>query len=127
MRSERPEEKYDVEPSIYPMNLSLERLLRPRSIAIVGASDKPGSLGASVLANLDRAGFAGDVHLVNPRRSTIGDRLCVGTVDDLPAGIDAALLAIPRAGVIDAYGAGKATQGDYGKEAGGTVATGVGN
>ena len=102
MRSERPEEKYDVEPSIYPMNLSLERLLRPRSIAIVGASDKPGSLGASVLANLDRAGFAGDVHLVNPRRSTIGDRLCVGTVDDLPAGIDAALLAIPRAGVIDA-------------------------
>jgi len=38
---------------------SVSRLLKPRSIAIDRASDKPGSLGASVLSNLDRHGFAG--------------------------------------------------------------------
>jgi acyl-CoA synthetase (NDP forming) len=81
--------------------LRFERLLRPRSVAIVGASDKPGALGASVLANLERQGFDGEIHLVNPKRAEIGGRRCVATVDDLPEGIDAAVLAIPRAGVLD--------------------------
>lgn len=82
-------------------HLQLDRLLRPRSVAIVGASDKPGALGASVLANLERAGFPGDIHLVNPKRSEIGGRPCVPTVDDLPENVDAAVLAIPRAGVLE--------------------------
>ena len=56
---------------------SVERLLRPSSVAIVGASDKPGALGASVLANLDRHGFTGDVHLINPNRDRIGGRACL--------------------------------------------------
>ena len=81
---------------------SLDRLLRPRSVAIIGASDKPGALGASVLSNLERQGFDGAIHLVNPKRSDIGGRPCVASVDDLPEGIDAAVLAIPRAGVLDA-------------------------
>jgi acyl-CoA synthetase (NDP forming) len=51
------------------MSLSLERLIRPRSIAIVGASEKVGALGASVLANLERARFQGAIHLINPRRA----------------------------------------------------------
>ncbi|RJG54545.1 CoA-binding protein [Sphingobium terrigena] len=80
---------------------SLDRLLRPRSVAIIGASDKPGALGASVLANLVRQGFAGAIHLVNPKRSEIGGRPCVASVDDLPEGVDVAVLAIPRAGVLD--------------------------
>lgn len=82
--------------------LPLDRLLRPRSVAIIGASDKPGALGASVLANLERQGFAGAIHLVNPKRTEIRGRACVASVDDLPEGIDAAVLAIPRAGVLDA-------------------------
>ncbi|QNA86806.1 acetate--CoA ligase family protein [Sphingomonas sp. So64.6b] len=84
------------------VRLPLDRLLRPRSVAIIGASDKPGALGASVLANLERQGFPGEIHLVNPKRSEIGGRLCVASVDDLPEGVDAAVLAIPRAGVLDA-------------------------
>jgi acyl-CoA synthetase (NDP forming) len=79
----------------------LDRLLRPRSVAIVGASDKPGALGASVLANLDRNGFAGAVHLINPKRAEIGGRACLASVDDLPDGVDAAVLAIPRVAVLD--------------------------
>ena len=80
---------------------ALDRLLRPRSVAIVGASDKPGALGASVLANLERNGFSGDIHLINPKRAEIDGRPCLPSVDALPEGVDAAVLAIPRAAVLD--------------------------
>ena len=80
---------------------ALDRLLRPRSVAIVGASDKPGALGASVLSNLARNGFSGDIHLINPKRAEIGGRPCLPSVDALPDGVDAAVLAIPRAAVLD--------------------------
>ena len=80
---------------------SLARLLRPRSVVIVGASDKPGALGASVLSNLTRNGFAGDIHLINPKRPEIAGRPCLPSVDALPEGVDAAVLAIPRVAVLD--------------------------
>lgn len=81
---------------------AIDRLLKPRAIAIVGASATPGALGHSVLANLDRVGFAGAIHLVNPRRDTIGGRPCLKDIADLPDGVDVAILAIPRAGVLAA-------------------------
>jgi len=80
----------------------IARLLRPSSVAIVGASDKPGALGASILGNLDRCGFAGEVYPINPNRERIGARPCLASVDDLPEGVDVAVLAIPRAGVLNA-------------------------
>ena len=80
---------------------SLNRLLRPRSIAIVGASATPGALGASVLSNLERAGYGGEIHLVNPKRAEIGGRKCCGSVSELPPGVDVAVLAIPRAAVLE--------------------------
>lgn len=84
---------------------AIERLLRPRSVAIVGASATPGALGASVLENLQRLGFRGDIHLINPNRTEIGGRPCLKSIDDLPPEVDAAVLAIPRAGVLDAVAA----------------------
>lgn len=83
----------------------LDRLLRPRSVAIVGASASAGALGASVLENLLRGGFSGDIHLINPKRTEISGRACLASVEDLPDGVDAAVLAIPKAGVVDALGA----------------------
>ena len=80
----------------------IERLLQPRSVALIGASAAPGSLGASVLANLERMRFVGEIHLVNPNRDTIGARTCVKSIAELPLGLDVAVLAIPRAGVISA-------------------------
>ena len=80
---------------------AIDRLLRPRSVVIVGASDKPGALGASVLSNLERAGFSGDIHLINPKRDEIGGRPCLPSVEALPDGVDAAVLAIPRVAVLD--------------------------
>lgn len=80
----------------------LARLLRPRSVAVVGASDKPGALGATLITNLDRAGFSGPVYPINPNRERIGERACLPSVDMLPEGVDVAVLAIPRPAVLDA-------------------------
>jgi acyl-CoA synthetase (NDP forming) len=82
--------------------VSISRLLRPRSVAIVGASPTPGSLGAGVLANLGRFRFSNPLHLVNPRYDRIGERPCVRSIAELPDGIDCAVLAIPQVHVADA-------------------------
>ena len=81
---------------------ALERLLRPRSVAVVGASDKPGALGTTLLSNLDANGYAGTIYPINPKRESLGGRACLSGIEALPEGVDAAVLAIPRAGVLDA-------------------------
>jgi acetate---CoA ligase (ADP-forming) len=81
---------------------AIDRLLRPRSIAIVGASAEPTSPGARVLANLEAIGFSGSIHPVTRRAAEIGGRRCVPTVADLPNGIDAAVLIVPEAAVGEA-------------------------
>ncbi|MDV3457080.1 acetate--CoA ligase family protein [Sphingomonas sp. HF-S4] len=80
----------------------LTRLLAPRSVAIVGASPTPGALGNSVMRNLERHGYAGAVHLINPKRDAIDGRPCLKSIADLPEGVDAAVLAIPGPAVLDA-------------------------
>ena len=82
-----------------------ERLLRPRSLAVVGASPEPFSLGSNVLANIERFGFGGDLHLVSRTRSEINGRACVATIDDLPLGVDAVALMIPVPAVKEAIAA----------------------
>lgn len=84
---------------------SVAGLLRPRSIAVVGASPEPGSLGGAVLANLERFGFAGELHLVSRSRAEINGRACVPSIDDLPEGLDAIVLVVPAAAVVDAVAA----------------------
>lgn len=80
----------------------LTRLLTPRSVAIVGASPTPGALGNSVLRNLERHGYSGDIHLINPKRDEIDGRSCLKCIEDLPQGVDAAVLAIPGPAVLPA-------------------------
>src|SRR5437667_4970881 len=83
----------------------LDRLLRPRSVAIVGVSTEPGHMGGSVLANLERCHFDGPIHLVSRSRPEIGGRAAVASIDDLPHGVDVAVLVIPQTAVIDAIAA----------------------
>jgi acyl-CoA synthetase (NDP forming) len=77
----------------------LARLLAPRSIAVVGASDRPDSYGDTILRNLERLGFEGELWGVNPKRDRIRDVRCVPTIADLPGPVDAVAVAIPAAGV----------------------------
>ena len=81
---------------------SMDFILRPRSIAIVGASADPRSFGGFVQGNLDRFGYAGELHLVSRSSDEIQGRPCVRSIEALPQGIDLAVLAIPEAGVLDA-------------------------
>jgi acyl-CoA synthetase (NDP forming) len=81
---------------------AVERLMRPRSVAIVGISSKPGSAGHTALANLTVNKFAGDVYLVGRSGGEIEGRKVYATVDDLPEGIDLAVFTLPAAGVKDA-------------------------
>jgi len=83
----------------------IDRLLRPRAVAIVGVSPEPGHMGGSVLNNLVRCKFAGDIHLVSRSRGEIAGRRCVPSIDDLPHGVDVAVLVIPQSAVVDAIAA----------------------
>jgi acetate---CoA ligase (ADP-forming) len=88
-----------------PSAFSVDRLMRPRSVAIVGASAEPGAIGTAVLGNLERCGYRGDIHLVSRRAKEINGRACVGAIDELPEGIDAAVLVVPQQGVVEAVAA----------------------
>src|SRR5262249_27827335 len=81
------------------------RVIRPRSIAIVGVSPEPGSVGGAVLANLTRFGYGGDVHLVSRSSDAIDGRRCLASIADLPEGVDVAVLAVPGAAIGDAVAA----------------------
>jgi acyl-CoA synthetase (NDP forming) len=84
---------------------AIARLLKPRSVAIVGASSDPRSMGGNVLGNLKRAGFAGELHLVSRSKAEIDGHACVKSIDELPAGLDAIVLLLPQEGVLDAIAA----------------------
>ncbi|MBT2133087.1 acetate--CoA ligase family protein [Croceibacterium sp. LX-88] len=82
-------------------NQQIDRLLRPKSVAVIGASDRKGALGATLLNNLVQYEFAGDIYPVNPKRDELLGLKVYHTVDELPEGIDCAVLAIPRPFVLD--------------------------
>ena len=92
-------------PASVPVLRPVARLLRPRSIAIVGVSPEPATPGATVLASLTNFGYGGAVHLVSRGRAEVLGRACVGTIDELPEGIDAAVLCLPREAARDAVAA----------------------
>jgi acetyltransferase len=80
---------------------NLDALLRPQSIAVVGASDRPGSVGGVVLRNLLRGGFAGPVMPVNPKHQALAGVLAYPDVQSLPTPADLAVICTPAPTVPD--------------------------
>lgn len=78
----------------------LHRLIAPRSIAIVGASAKPGSFSNRTLENL--AHYQSDIHLVNPRYDELAGRPCHASLKALPAAPDCVVIALPWQAALDA-------------------------
>ena len=75
---------------------NLERLLKPRHVAVIGGRE------AEVVAGeCARIGYRGPVWPVNPRRETIGGHRCFASVESLPQAPDAAFVAVPREAAID--------------------------
>ncbi len=83
---------------------SVRPILNPRSIAIVGASRKTGTIGAALLASLKRCGFKGDLYPVNPSAPEIDGVPAFPTVGAIRAPVDMALIAVPAAAVEEAIG-----------------------
>ncbi|GAB4347194.1 MAG: bifunctional acetate--CoA ligase family protein/GNAT family N-acetyltransferase [Gammaproteobacteria bacterium] len=74
---------------------NLEALLRPRSVAVVGASTRPRSIGNLVMQNLLEGGFQGPVLPVNPKYGAVAGVLAYPTVESLPEAPDLAVICTP--------------------------------
>jgi acetyltransferase len=80
---------------------NLDYLFAPRSVAILGASNRPRSVGEIVTRNLLRGGFGGPILPVNPRDRSVGGVLAYPAVADLPIVPDLAVIATPPDTVAD--------------------------
>ncbi|RPI20105.1 MAG: CoA-binding protein, partial [Actinobacteria bacterium] len=93
---------------------SLDRMLAARSIAVVGASERVGSVGDQVMRQLTKGGYRGAIHPVNPRYARLHGLPCAPSLDDLGA-VDHVVLAVANAHLeaelekAVAVGAGSAT------------------
>lgn len=81
---------------------AIERLLRPRSVAIIGASADTAKLTGRPLVYLEKYGFTGDVYPVNPHYPTIGGRRCYPEIAALPQPPDAAIVLLGGDKVVEA-------------------------
>ncbi len=75
--------------------MSLERLFKPRSVAVIGASRAPGKVGHEVLRNIIESGFEGRVYPVNPNANSILGLKAYPSIMDVPDEIDVAVIAVP--------------------------------
>lgn len=84
------------------MSHALDPILRPRSIAVIGASRRPSSIGWQILDNLVRHGFTGPVYPVNPKTDSVHSIRTFASIRDVPGPVDLAVISIPAPLVLDA-------------------------
>jgi acetyl coenzyme A synthetase (ADP forming)-like protein len=77
-------------------------ILEPSSVALVGASRRPGSVGAEVLRNLVEAGFEGLLYPVNPKAETLAGLPAYPRLAEVPGEVELAVIAVPAAAVVEA-------------------------
>lgn len=80
----------------------LDALLRPRSIAVIGASRKPNTIGYQILENLVRHGFAGAVYPVNPTADAVHSIRAYPSVEAIADDVDLAVIVVPKQHVCGA-------------------------
>jgi acyl-CoA synthetase (NDP forming)/GNAT superfamily N-acetyltransferase len=80
---------------------SLRHVFAPKSVAVIGASRRPGTVGRAIWDNIRGAGYAGRLYAVNPHAGQLGGEPCLASVADLPEHTDLAVIAVPPAAVLD--------------------------
>ncbi|MGB4942815.1 MAG: CoA-binding protein, partial [Candidatus Moraniibacteriota bacterium] len=75
--------------------MSLHTLFAPRSIAVIGASTTPGSVGNDVAKNLIESDYSGTVHLINPKTDMLLGQVCYPSIDAVPGPVDLAIIIVP--------------------------------
>lgn len=81
---------------------AVAKVFRPKSVAIIGISARPGSAGQNILNGLKANNFQGDIHLVGRNPEPIDGRKLLSSPMELPEGVDLAVFTLPAAGVKDA-------------------------
>ncbi|MDP5225845.1 MULTISPECIES: GNAT family N-acetyltransferase [Arthrobacter] len=79
---------------------SVQELLAPRSVAVIGASRHWGKLGYELMHHLREGGFTGVIHAVNPSALEVGGGLSHGTIAEVPGPVDLAVIAVPYEDVL---------------------------
>jgi acetyltransferase len=79
---------------------SLDPVLRPRSVAVIGASRKKQTIGREILRNLLDFEFNGPVYPVNPTASYVGSMQCFSSLKEIPGPVDLAIVTVPRDRVL---------------------------
>jgi acetyl coenzyme A synthetase (ADP forming)-like protein len=82
------------------MEPSLDPLFRPESVAVIGASRNPGTIGYQIVDNLVRHGFKGVVYPVNPKAKAIHSFPCFPSVSAVPGPVDMAVVVVPKESVL---------------------------
>jgi acetyl coenzyme A synthetase (ADP forming)-like protein len=90
----RPEEKDVV--------AAMNRIMKPKAVAVIGASDQAGKIGNSVMKNLINGGYKGKIYPITPKGGEIMGMTAYKSVKDVPGEIDTAVFAIPAALVAGA-------------------------
>ena len=74
---------------------AMNRIMKPRSVAVIGASDSEGKIGNSVMKNLINGGYQGVIYPINPKAEEILGKRCFKSVKDIPDEVDVAVFAVP--------------------------------
>ena len=82
-------------PSQQEIVSAMRRIMNPRAVAVIGASDGEGKIGNSVMKNIINGGYAGALYPINPRADQILGKQCYKSVRDIPGDVDVAIFAVP--------------------------------
>lgn len=86
---------------------SMNRIMKPKSIAVIGASNEEGKIGNSVMKNLINGGYQGTIFPINPKSDTVLDVPAFKAITDVPEDVDVAVFAVPAkfvAGALEQCG-----------------------
>ena len=89
---------------------ALETMLEADSVAVVGASARPGSFGERMMLELIEGGYDGRIYPINPRYEEILGRGCYDTIAELPEPVDVAILGVPNRALEEQLAAAAAAQ-----------------
>ncbi|MER7244720.1 acetate--CoA ligase family protein [Kribbella sp. NPDC000426] len=86
---------------------AMTRIMRPRAVAVIGASNEDGKIGNSVMKNLVNGGYAGDIYPINPKGGEVLGLKAFPSILDVPGDVDVAVFAVPAkfvAGALEQCG-----------------------
>ena len=94
-------------PSQEEIVAAMDRIMNPRAVAVIGASEGEGKIGNSVMKNIINGGYAGELYPINPKADQILGKKAYKSVIDVPGEIDVAVFAVPArfcAGAMEEVG-----------------------